>query len=79
MEEKPNTKIQKGDTILEGKNICKGFPGVWEHLILDHIDIDIRAGEIHTMLGENGAGKTVIRKLPFWILYYYRRSDFRKR
>ncbi len=48
------------DIILEGKGICKGFPGVWEHLILDHIDIDIIAGEIHTLLGENGAGKTVI-------------------
>jgi simple sugar transport system ATP-binding protein len=50
----------KGDIILRGKNLCKGFPGVWEHLILDHIDLDIRAGEIHTLLGENGAGKTVI-------------------
>ncbi|MGD2184678.1 MAG: ABC transporter ATP-binding protein [Desulfobacterales bacterium] len=50
----------KGDIILRGKKICKGFPGVWEHLILDHIDLDIRAGEIHTLLGENGAGKTVI-------------------
>ncbi|HEA69041.1 MAG TPA: ABC transporter ATP-binding protein [Desulfobacterales bacterium] len=48
------------DIILEGKGLCKGFPGVWKHLILDHIDIDIRAGEIHTLLGENGAGKTVI-------------------
>jgi simple sugar transport system ATP-binding protein len=60
LERKPAAEIQKGDVILEGKNICKGFPGVWEHLILDHIDIDIRSGEIHTMLGENGAGKTVI-------------------
>jgi ABC-type uncharacterized transport system ATPase subunit len=50
----------KSDIILEGKGICKGFPGVWEHLILDHIDIDVKAGEIHTLLGENGAGKTVI-------------------
>jgi simple sugar transport system ATP-binding protein len=49
-----------GDILLEGKGLCKGFPGVWQHLILDHIDIDIRAGEIHTLLGENGAGKTVI-------------------
>jgi simple sugar transport system ATP-binding protein len=46
--------------LLEGKAICKGFPGVWKHLILNHIDIDVRAGEIHTLLGENGAGKTVI-------------------
>ena len=50
----------KGGIILEGKGLCKGFPGVWEHLILDHIDIDVKAGEIHTLLGENGAGKTVI-------------------
>ncbi|MBE9522430.1 MAG: ATP-binding cassette domain-containing protein, partial [Proteobacteria bacterium] len=50
----------KGNIILAGKGLCKGFPGVWEHLILDHIDIDIKAGEIHAMLGENGAGKTVI-------------------
>ena len=50
----------KGDVILAGKGICKSFPGVWEHLILDHIDIDVKAGEIHTLLGENGAGKTVI-------------------
>jgi len=46
--------------ILQGEEICKGFPGVWEHLILDHINIDVRVGEIHTLLGENGAGKTVI-------------------
>ena len=50
----------KDSIILEGKSLCKGFPGVWEHLILDHIDIDVKAGEIHTLLGENGAGKTVI-------------------
>ncbi len=60
LNEKDNPLEGKGDIILEGKGICKGFPGVWEHLILDHIDIDIRAGEIHTLLGENGAGKTVI-------------------
>lgn len=46
--------------LIKGKGICKSFPGVWEHLILDHVDLDIRAGEIHTLLGENGAGKTVI-------------------
>ncbi|MGQ9629371.1 MAG: ABC transporter ATP-binding protein [bacterium] len=54
---------RKGDVILEGKGICKSFPGVWEHLILDHVDIDIKAGEIHALLGENGAGKTVIANI----------------
>ena len=60
MKKKDDLAEGKGDIILEGKGICKGFPGVWEHLILDHIDIDVKAGEIHTLLGENGAGKTVI-------------------
>ena len=60
MNEKSKPVHRNGDILLAGKSLCKGFPGVWQHLILDHIDIDIRAGEIHTLLGENGAGKTVI-------------------
>ena len=60
MKEKSEQVQGSGDIILAGKGLCKGFPGVWQHLILDHIDIDIMAGEIHTLLGENGAGKTVI-------------------
>lgn len=55
--------VEKGEFLLEGKGICKGFPGVWEYLILDHIDFDVRAGEVHTLLGENGAGKTVIANI----------------
>ncbi|MCR4404061.1 MAG: ABC transporter ATP-binding protein [Candidatus Acetothermia bacterium] len=55
--------IEKGEVLLEGKGISKGFPGVWEYLILDHIDFDVRAGEVHTLLGENGAGKTVIANI----------------
>ena len=58
-----NSKVRRGDIILEGRGICKDFPGVWEHLVLDHVDISIKAGEIHTVLGENGAGKTVIANI----------------
>jgi len=60
LKEKSEPVQGSGDIILAGKGLCKGFPGVWQRLILDHIDIDIIAGEIHTLLGENGAGKTVI-------------------
>ncbi|MEM4237244.1 MAG: ATP-binding cassette domain-containing protein, partial [Candidatus Caldarchaeum sp.] len=52
-----------GEVLLEARKVVKGFPGVWEHLILDHIDFDVRAGEVHALLGENGAGKTVLANI----------------
>ncbi|MCX5577174.1 sugar ABC transporter ATP-binding protein [Kaistia terrae] len=40
--------------------IVKTFPGV---RALDAADLDIRAGEIHGLVGENGAGKSTIIKI----------------
>jgi ribose transport system ATP-binding protein len=47
--------------LLNMMGIVKEFPGV---RALDGVDLDVRAGEVHCLLGQNGAGKsTLIRVL----------------
>ncbi|MDP4092882.1 MAG: ATP-binding cassette domain-containing protein, partial [Bacillota bacterium] len=43
------------DIILEMKNITKLFPGV---KALNNVNLKVQTGEIHALVGENGAGKS---------------------
>ena len=51
---------------LEMKNICKYFPGV---KALDGVDLKVRRGSVHALMGENGAGKSTLMKCLFGIYH----------
>ncbi|WP_395727392.1 sugar ABC transporter ATP-binding protein [Nakamurella sp.] len=46
--------------LLQMRGIVKTFPGV---RALDGVDLQVRAGEVHCLLGQNGAGKSTLIKV----------------
>lgn len=53
------------NSLLAVKDIVKTFPGV---KALKGVTMDVRAGEVHALVGENGAGKSTLMKCLIGIL-----------
>ena len=52
--------------LLEMRGICKEFPGV---KALDGVNLTVRPGTVHALMGENGAGKSTLMKCLFGIYH----------
>lgn len=56
--------MQEHDYLLEMLGISKAFPGVQA---LDKVNLRVKKGTVHALMGENGAGKSTLMKCLFGI------------
>ena len=58
------TNSSNSPYILEMRNVSKTFPGV---KALDRINLRVKRGSVHALMGENGAGKSTLMKVLYGI------------
>ncbi len=63
---KDQTDTNLNEYLLVMENISKEFPGV---KALDNIQLKVRPGSVHALMGENGAGKSTLMKCLFGIYH----------
>ncbi|NQT60848.1 MAG: sugar ABC transporter ATP-binding protein [Bacteroidetes bacterium] len=54
------------ENILEMRNVSKSFPGV---KALNKVNLTIKSGSVHALMGENGAGKSTLMKVLYGIYH----------
>lgn len=64
-----------GDLLFKVEHLSKSFPGV---RVLDDINIELKKGSIHAIVGENGAGKSTFMNIVFGVYQDYQGKMFWK-